>query len=546
MTENPSEVTQSGLALLCDIHGTVLEVVRDDLGVTSGRVPIGSLPLLVDRGSLWKALDFLVEVRSQGRALHRQLNATHLGRLTPLYLAGFVSGENLIIVGAETSDGALRIYDELAQRYGGAPHPKEDIHLAEQERVRDGALFDSIAVLYNELLNMQRELSRKAVELERLNDRMATLLSMSHEILSNLELRPLLDLVLQELNSVVEYSSASILTVSEGIVQWHAYSGPDLRTESSLVRLSPSQIPWVEEMLETQRGFSIGDLRSEPGMLEYLESSAYLPMSAIFGRARSAICLPLVARSKVIGILALLHDEPQRFGPDTLGFVETFANQVAIAIHNARLFDQAQQAAVLSERARLARELHDSVAQALYTITLYSDATLLALSSGRTDALGDNITQISNLVREAMSEMRVLTFELRPSVLEEEGLIGALRSRLDAVEDRSGLETALEVQGEGRLPVSAEAEIYRVAQEALNNVIKHAKARQVTIGVTFTDDRFLLTIEDDGVGFDSREAERVGGFGMLTMRERVQQIGGSLEIESKVGRGTIVRVEVQR
>jgi signal transduction histidine kinase len=546
VTDKDTSAVQTGIAILCDIHGTVLEVLRDDLGLTSGVVSAVPFTLLVDRGSLSKALDFLVAIRSRGRVLDCQLSATYLGGVRPLCLAGFVSRGKLIVAGAETSDGALRIHDELAERYGGVSQAEEETHLAELHQGRDGALLDSMTSLYNELLSMQRELARRTAELERSRARMATLLSISHEILSTLELRPLLDLILREIESVVDYSSASVLTLSEGIVELHAYRGPDLGAELSLVHFAPSDTPWVEDMMATQSGFAIADLRSQPRMLEDLASMAPPPMLSMFECARSWLSVPLVAKSKTLGILTLLHNEPHRFNPDTLELVEAFGDLVAAAIQSARLFEQLRQAAVMSERARLARELHDSVGQALYTIGLYSDATRLALSSGRIDAVGDNVAEIRKLVREAMSEMRVLAFELRPSLLEEEGLVGALKARLEAVENRSGLETILEVKGEGRLPGSAEAEVYRFAQEALNNIIKHARATRVAIGVTFTDERFLLTIEDDGVGFDLLEAERSGGLGLLTMRERMQGIGGTLEVDSTPDKGTTVRAEVYR
>jgi signal transduction histidine kinase len=542
--KSPTEA-QAGLALLCDIHGTVLEVLRDDLGVTSSTLPGGQLALLVDRGSLWKMLDFLVEVRSQGKALHWELNVSCPGRLMPLHLAGFISQGDLIVVGADTADGALRLYEEFEQGCGGGPYAEEE-HRPKIHQGRDGAVLDSMTTLYNELLNMQRELAHKTAELERLNARMSTVLSISRDIVSTVDLRSLLDLILEELRSVVNYTSAAILTISDGIVEWHAYRGPDIPAEPSLVRLSPSQVPWVQEIVSSHQGFIVGDWRNDAHAAEILGSADMSPMRAMFEDARSWLCAPFVARSKVLGILTLLHDEPNRFGPDTLRLMEAFTNQVAVAISNARLFEQVEEMAVASERARLARELHDSVAQSLYTIGLYTDATRLALTSGNLGPVEDNVNHIADLVREAMSDMRLLTFELRPSLLEEQGLVEALRDRLDAVESRSGLETSLKVAGEARLPLSAEAEIYRVAQEALNNVMKHARASQVAIDIRSTDESFLLTVEDNGVGFNPQKLQSLGGLGLRTMRERVQHIGGTLAVESEPGSGTTVRVEVER
>ena len=188
------------------------------------------------------------------------------------------------------------------------------------------------------------------------------------------------------------------------------------------------------------------------------------------------------------------------------------------------LEQQAKEQAVAAERSRLARELHDSVTQALYSVTLYAEATRLALLAEKRDVAVEHLRELYNMAREAIVDMRMLIFELHPPVLEEEGLVAALQARVAAVEGRARLQTEIHVEGERRLPISVEKELFRIALEALNNVIKHADAQQVTVSLRFEDEEACLEIRDDGVGFDPVMARKSGGMGLSGMEERVQRI----------------------
>ncbi len=209
------------------------------------------------------------------------------------------------------------------------------------------------------------------------------------------------------------------------------------------------------------------------------------------------------------------------------------------------LEQQAKEKAVAAERSRLARELHDSVTQALYSVTLYAEATRLALSAEKPEVAAENLRELHSVAREAMIDMRMLIFELHPPVLEEEGLVAALQARLAAVESRARLRTEIRVEGERRLPISVEEELYRIALEALNNVIKHAKAQQVTVDLKFEGEGACLEITDDGVGFDPVAARGSGGMGLLGIEQRVQRLQGSFAMESAPGDGTTLRITVR-
>jgi PAS domain S-box-containing protein len=205
---------------------------------------------------------------------------------------------------------------------------------------------------------------------------------------------------------------------------------------------------------------------------------------------------------------------------------------------------QMQELATLEERNRIARELHDSVTQSLYSINLQSDATLMALSSGKTESAERRLQMLKDTAQESMAEMRLLIYELHPSILEEAGLVAALKQRLETVELRSGVEVDLQIEDEQRLPIAVEYELFKISLEGLNNVLKHAKAKEVLVQVSFEHNRCRLTIKDDGMGFDHGNIGRYGGDGLANIKDRVEQIGGELTVITEPGKGTTLEVEV--
>lgn len=258
---------------------------------------------------------------------------------------------------------------------------------------------------------------------------------------------------------------------------------------------------------------------------------------------RSMLSVPLKVDKQVIGVLNIL-DKPGDISQEDIRIISLFADQASIIIEHARLQQRAEQVAVLEERQHLARELHDSVTQALYSVTLYADAARMAFTAKKWEALDRNLQEVRKMAREAMYDMRLLVFELHPFLLEKEGLASALRARLAAVEGRAGLKTEVLVEGERRLPIEIEEGIYRIAQEGLNNVVKHAKATEVRVRIQYGEDTIWLEMIDDGVGFDIQTANESGGMGLTGIRERVQQLGGNLEVESNTGKGTHMTVRI--
>jgi signal transduction histidine kinase len=256
------------------------------------------------------------------------------------------------------------------------------------------------------------------------------------------------------------------------------------------------------------------------------------------------LAVPLHVNGGVIGVLDVVN-KAGGFTEEDVPVMSMFANQAAMAIEHARLQQQAEQLAVLAERQRLARELHDSVTQSLYSVTLYANAAVLSLAAGKSDVTASYLQGLLETAQEGMRDMRLLIFQLHPPVLETEGLAAALQARLAAVEGRAGLQTEFRVEGEERrLPIAIETELYWIAQEALNNVRKHAAAQHVTLHLLLTAATVCLEVLDDGVGFDPQmvPAERRGG--LRTMAERTARIGGKLTYESALGEGSRVKVEV--
>jgi signal transduction histidine kinase len=210
----------------------------------------------------------------------------------------------------------------------------------------------------------------------------------------------------------------------------------------------------------------------------------------------------------------------------------------ALLAENTRLSQQSQELAVLEERNRLARDLHDSITQSLFGITLNAEIAARLLHSGEINQTGLSLQELKALALDALGEMRLMIYELRPSVFDQEGLVAALQARLDAVEGRVGLQTNLVLQGEIRLAPQFEAGLYRIAQEALNNVLKHAHASHVTIHLAQDAQLIAMEIADDGVGFDPLLAADAGGMGLRNMQERARELGFNFEVLSRPGQGT--------
>jgi signal transduction histidine kinase len=261
---------------------------------------------------------------------------------------------------------------------------------------------------------------------------------------------------------------------------------------------------------------------------------------------RQVINIPLFTKGRLVGAFNVGNRHARTITLEEMSLLSSIGKQIAIAVENARLYDQAEQSAAIAERHRLSRELHDSVTQSLYSVTMYAEAAVRILAAGDTATATEHLHELRATAQEALREMRLLIFELRPPVLAKIGLAAALQARLDSVEMRGGTQTELQVEGEQNpklLSRAAEEELYHIAQEALNNILKHANAPHVWVHLVFSEAGTFLEIRDDGIGFVPT-AEGNGGVGLASLKERAEKIGASLEIDSMRGAGTKVRVAV--
>lgn len=253
--------------------------------------------------------------------------------------------------------------------------------------------------------------------------------------------------------------------------------------------------------------------------------------------------VPLRAHEKIMGVVVIPRNPMQQMRHEDRALLISIADQIGVAVETYRLRKQAEEAAILEERERLSRELHDSVTQLLYSLTLFSKTGLEF--AGRGDLAGAQVrlSTIGEISQQALKEMRLMVYELKPQMLEEDGFEQAIRRRLEAVEGQLGIQTSLEITPL-KIPPKLERELYFIIQEALNNVLKHSKATQVKIHLTAKNRVIELIITDNGVGFLPEMALAKGGMGLTNMQKSIEHVNGAFQMKSSPGEGTCICVSV--
>jgi signal transduction histidine kinase len=252
------------------------------------------------------------------------------------------------------------------------------------------------------------------------------------------------------------------------------------------------------------------------------------------------IC-PLQAAGEKLGLLVVVRRAKQGFNVEEIALVISLAEQIGGAVQAQRLRRRAQRTAVLEERERIARDLHDSVTQALYGLVTFAEAGQAQLEAGAIERVDGTFARIGGATRQALKEMRLFIHQLRPDVLAEEGLVGALHLRLAAVEGRASVQARLLADETITLTQMVEEALYQIAQEALNNTLRHAGATAVTVYLSREKERVVLEIIDDGCGFTPPAPDN-GGMGLHNMQQRAAAIHADLKITAVPGQGTRVRV----
>jgi signal transduction histidine kinase len=299
----------------------------------------------------------------------------------------------------------------------------------------------------------------------------------------------------------------------------------------------PRQHGVLGAMLETSEPYRTRDIHDHPRFRGWWPKG--------HPDMRSFLGVPIVAADEVIGAFYLTEKVGAAdFGDEDAELIELLAGHAAIAITNARLYEQARELSIVAERNRLALDLHDVVSQKLFGLLLTAEAAG-TLFERDPRAAREQLSKLSGLAREALDELRSLVFELRPPDLERDGLCGALRKHVDVV--RRVHQCVIEVEVEDGVPTDLvrDREVLRIAQEALQNALKHAGAEHVTVRLRTGDGGLRLEVEDDGVGFDPSSATvRSRSLGMTSMRERAARLGGRLDVRSEPGVGTSVTLEI--
>ncbi len=311
--------------------------------------------------------------------------------------------------------------------------------------------------------------------------------------------------------------------------------------ENPEFEMSPSRLKIGEEGLTgwvagTGKPLLVPDVSLEPRYVWMRDS-----------KTRSELVVPILIKGEVIGVLDAQSDRLDAFDETDLAVLEALAHQAGAAIENARFYEQAQEAAVVRERSRLARDLHDAVTQTLFSASLLAEAVPACWDIDPEEGRA-LLEELRRLTRGALAEMRTLLLELRPAALEETRLVDLVNQLAEAATGRMGAPVAVDIDGECDLPPDVHEALYRIAQEALNNVVKHARAThaEVTLrchapGPGAGGGAVHLSIADDGRGFDPGRiaADRLG---LGIMRERAEAIGAQLEIETEMGKGSRISV----
>lgn len=410
-------------------------------------------------------------------------------------------------------------------------HQPDAIHVRQVDLL---ATFASQAAISLDNAQLYAELTSRLEEMFGLQ-RLGTLLLEEHDF------DRVLHSICRQLQRLTDAGGVGIALLEDDprFLEMRTVVGPS--ADALLGARIPTQGSFAAEALRTNRPQRSNDAQNDPRGYKH---------SLVLGNTRTILSVPMKTRQRTVGVLSVYNKEGEKEGEG--GFTDRdaelatfFANQAAAAIENARLYEQSREYAVVEERNRLARELHDSVTQSLFSVTLLSEAALNLLDRDLGKAR-ERLERANELAQGALAEMRALIFQLRPMTLQEEGLLSALKKHLNAMHSRDGLVVHLEVRGGARrLPAPVEDAAFRIVQEALNNVIKHAGPRSAArLELDFGTDVLRLVVADTGVGFDPNAPRQPGKLGMSSMQERVEGVGGRLEVESAPGRGTSVRADL--
>ncbi len=344
---------------------------------------------------------------------------------------------------------------------------------------------------------------------------------------ASLDLEEALDTTINRIRDLFEYDAAVILLLDETDGSWVAARWDGVRPAGSY---ATAELPAPAfDAIETRHTIAVEELlRDGAGLSAEMSAGLYAP---------------LPARDATIGLIALEHRSHGHFTLRDQELLEGFVEPAALAIDNARWFARLRTVGADEERTRIARDLHDRIGQSLAYLAFELDRIVKADASGK--PVTTQLASLRNDVRGVVGEVRDTLYDLRTDVTDSEDVATILGGFLERVEARSPLAVRLQVQGTGRLPLLQERELWRIAQEAVTNVERHAQASTVSVQWACDGHSAILLVVDDGIGFPEGRAGRLDSYGILGMRERAASIGASLEVRGSPGQGTVVRCEIR-
>jgi PAS domain S-box-containing protein len=369
------------------------------------------------------------------------------------------------------------------------------------------------------------------------------LLDITHDVAGLLELRPLAALILDRVKEVVDYDRAALFVLDDdgdGLNSLQ-YRGP-VPLDRLASRWSLTTHEHARAVVESARPVIIRDVFEDSPLARSMLRNVTRDAGEIGPDYGTWMGVPLMLGERVTGILAVVRHSAGYYTERHAELLSAVANQAAVAIENACLFGQVRGLAALEERQKLARELHDSVSQALYGIGLGA-RTARTLLDRDPAKVAEPLEYVISLAEAGLTEMRALIFELRPDALETDGIVSLLDKQAAAVRARHGIAVHTSFGPEPEVSLSVKEMLYRVAQESLHNTIKHARATRIDLRLAQDARGVTLEIEDDGSGFDP-DGHFPGHLGLRSMRERAARHAATLDIKSAPGQGTRVRVFV--
>ncbi|MBE0671028.1 MAG: PAS domain S-box protein [Anaerolineales bacterium] len=364
------------------------------------------------------------------------------------------------------------------------------------------------------------------------------LLAISHTLASTLELQP--ELILDQLREIIEYRHAGLFSFEGSQLVTLAMRGTTQVERSLPIIIRVDNPEHLVDLFNGHRPIRIADIWSDEPQAQFLRSFLNDGAAILLEGMHSWMWVPLAVKGRIIGGIGVAHEERNYFNPHQADLALSVANQAAITMINAELYGHAQAIAVLEERQRLARNLHDAINQSLFSAGLIAEVLPRLWERDQVEARR-SLQDLRRLTRGAQAEMRALLAELRPTTLTDSNLGELLTLLGNAHSGRTNIPVEVTVTGEFIPPAEVQIAFYRVCQEALYNIAKHAKASRVVIDLRQSEEMLNLRIQDNGQGFEPTH-QFSGHYGMSIMRERAESVKAELSVVSQPGQGTEISI----